>query len=324
MKLLLLFTILLMSVSTLKSDTKTDDIRKLLAIENIEATLKATNTRIISFMLKDMADDYEGIVDSLSNIINEKSHEMIDSVVFYYDKHFTHQEIKEIIKFYETPIGKKVKEVNPILMEEIFKVGGNWATTNQEYLKTEIEKRLGHFKKLTLTYEDFYKPDEEFEYLEPYEIVSSSRNDQKVAANFNRDYLIAYNSNYWETIPSKDVNSVASLAFKVKDKEIYAMVIAENEDVDIYQLKAIALMNAYNGSKYFELLKCGIKSVNNQEVLSMKYLARIKNEVFYYDNLYYAGDWSVLQFIVFAKEADYKEHFLIIEELLSGLIINNN
>ena len=35
-----------------------------------------------------------------------------------YDRHLTHQEVKELIRFYESPLGRRVKEVMPKIMEE--------------------------------------------------------------------------------------------------------------------------------------------------------------------------------------------------------------
>ena len=48
-------------------------------------------------------------------ILNE---EMVKS----YDKHYTQQEIKELIKLYETPVMQKVLKLSPIINQEIMSV----------------------------------------------------------------------------------------------------------------------------------------------------------------------------------------------------------
>jgi hypothetical protein len=43
-----------------------------------------------------------------------------------YEKHFTHDEIKELIKFYESPVGKKMIAVQPQVMQESMVAGQKW------------------------------------------------------------------------------------------------------------------------------------------------------------------------------------------------------
>ena len=49
--------------------------------------------------------------------------ELINRIVPVYDKYYTREEIKEMVRFFETPLGKKFLETSPQLMQESMTVG---------------------------------------------------------------------------------------------------------------------------------------------------------------------------------------------------------
>lgn len=44
-----------------------------------------------------------------------------------YKKHFSHDEITELIKFYESPIGKKMSKETPLITQESMQISQKWA-----------------------------------------------------------------------------------------------------------------------------------------------------------------------------------------------------
>ena len=71
---------------------------------------------------------YEFLVKNIN--VNDFIEEIF---VDLYAKYFTHPEIKELIKFYESPVGKKYINVSPQLMRE--------ATLKaEEYMKKKLEE----------------------------------------------------------------------------------------------------------------------------------------------------------------------------------------
>lgn len=50
--------------------------------------------------------------------LNEVMDEMYEGMAILYAEEFTEKEMKEILAFYETPVGKKVKETMPKLTEK--------------------------------------------------------------------------------------------------------------------------------------------------------------------------------------------------------------
>ncbi|MCU0869226.1 MAG: DUF2059 domain-containing protein [Burkholderiales bacterium] len=63
---------------------------------------------------------------------------LIDQVIPVYDRNFTHAEIKELLAFYDTPIGRKVVETLPRVVGESMQIGQAWGQS----LGPEIESRV--------------------------------------------------------------------------------------------------------------------------------------------------------------------------------------
>ncbi len=52
--------------------------------------------------------------------------ELLDLIVPVYDRNLTHDDIKQLIKFYESPTGKKYVSVLPKITQESMVVGQQW------------------------------------------------------------------------------------------------------------------------------------------------------------------------------------------------------
>lgn len=51
---------------------------------------------------------------------------MVDPMVTVYAKHFTHEEIKGLVAFYESPFGKKLVATRPAISADIMKASQPW------------------------------------------------------------------------------------------------------------------------------------------------------------------------------------------------------
>jgi hypothetical protein len=63
---------------------------------------------------------------------------LLEQIVPVYHKHFTHPEIRELLAFYQTPIGRKAILVLPQVVNESMVAGQRWG----QALGPEIEKRI--------------------------------------------------------------------------------------------------------------------------------------------------------------------------------------
>lgn len=55
-----------------------------------------------------------------------KSDALIDLVIPIYKKYYTHDEVKQLIAFYKTPLGQKVTNTLPAITQESMEAGQQW------------------------------------------------------------------------------------------------------------------------------------------------------------------------------------------------------
>jgi hypothetical protein len=123
------------AVQTSQTDlVKAADIRQLMEVAGTKA--------VMSQMMETMG---EGIKPLMANALppgeyREKlidlffvkfkskadTQKLLDSIVPLYDKYLSDEEIKGLIKFYQTPLGQKTVKVMPKLMAESQEQGGKW------------------------------------------------------------------------------------------------------------------------------------------------------------------------------------------------------
>jgi hypothetical protein len=55
-----------------------------------------------------------------------REEDMIELTYQIWDKHFSHQEIRDLIRFYQTPVGQKIIRETPALQQESLAAGQRW------------------------------------------------------------------------------------------------------------------------------------------------------------------------------------------------------
>ncbi|MCA1563361.1 MAG: DUF2059 domain-containing protein [Acidobacteria bacterium] len=68
--------------------------------------------------------------------------EMAAGIAEVYARHFTVDELREMIAFYESPIGRKVTESLPVVAQESMQVGMGWALKRMPEVQRKIQERL--------------------------------------------------------------------------------------------------------------------------------------------------------------------------------------
>ena len=64
--------------------------------------------------------------------------ELVQKLVPVYSKHFTEQEIVDLLKFYNTSTGKKMIEKTPTILEESMEIGRKWGIELAQKIEKEI------------------------------------------------------------------------------------------------------------------------------------------------------------------------------------------
>ena len=74
----------------------------------------------------------------MTTVFRESEPEFIDLMVELYARHFTDQEVRDLIDFYQTPTGRKTIAVMPTLMQESMEVGAAWGRKVGERVAKEV------------------------------------------------------------------------------------------------------------------------------------------------------------------------------------------
>ena len=126
------------------------DIVKLLELTGAEALGLQMGTaiadQIIDGLSREQPDIPSRVVeimkDEIRQVFREEMPRYMKSVVPIYARHFTHAEVKTLINFYNTPVGKKSIQVMPQLLNECMAEGQKWGEDIGAKLAPRIEARL--------------------------------------------------------------------------------------------------------------------------------------------------------------------------------------
>ncbi len=68
--------------------------------------------------------------------------ELVELTIPIYEEHLTHAEIKELIRFYETAVGRKLIQVMPDLIRESMEVGQRWGLVKGQKIVERMFEKL--------------------------------------------------------------------------------------------------------------------------------------------------------------------------------------
>ena len=68
--------------------------------------------------------------------------ELMKAILPIYDKHFTHQEIQQLIAFYQSPLGRKISTTLPEIQRESVEAGRAWGEQLGDRMNAELRQRL--------------------------------------------------------------------------------------------------------------------------------------------------------------------------------------
>ncbi len=108
-------------------------------IESVKNSLIPTNPNLIR--------ELNEVAEQLHKELAGKRAELDAKLTKVYARHFTEQELKDVISFYKTPVGSKLLTEEPAVVEESLKEAQSWADDFSEQVmsrfRAEMKKR-GH------------------------------------------------------------------------------------------------------------------------------------------------------------------------------------
>ena len=119
---------------------KKADIEKLLQVSE--------SNSIVDQIINLMIPQYKQMVPSVPEEYWDKAAEkmknsgfkLIAELVPIYDKYFTESEIKELIAFYESSVGKKMVKNQPLILQDSMEVGQKWGISIAQEIVEDLQK----------------------------------------------------------------------------------------------------------------------------------------------------------------------------------------
>jgi hypothetical protein len=132
---------------------KKADIEKLMKItgalkigQQMSNTVVNNMTRAIKAARPDIPDRmYKILAEEVNNIIEEQMFAKggyMEMAVLIYDKYFTHNDIKGLLAFYRTELGKKTIKVLPQIVQNSIRAGQLWGQTLGPLIQERVTKRF--------------------------------------------------------------------------------------------------------------------------------------------------------------------------------------
>ena len=101
------------------------------AITGMIGNFKSANSNVPDEFWKELEAEFQKTsVDDLVTLLTP-----------VYEKHITEAEMNEIIKFYNTPAGKKLAEKTPAIMGESMQVGQTWGAAVAQKVMTKLKEK---------------------------------------------------------------------------------------------------------------------------------------------------------------------------------------
>ncbi|HLA76167.1 MAG TPA: DUF2059 domain-containing protein, partial [Vicinamibacteria bacterium] len=124
------------SPTRIEANTKADDIRRLLEVSGAGRMGQQVMDAMLPAHKKAFPQVPEAFWEGFR--AEARGDDLIALVVPVYDKHLTHAEIRGLIEFYQGPLGQRLIEVQPQIVQESMAAGQKWG----EGLARKILKRL--------------------------------------------------------------------------------------------------------------------------------------------------------------------------------------
>lgn len=80
--------------------------------------------------------------ESAREVMVENIDDLGPKIAVIYDELFTYEEILQLIRFYEKPIGKKMTRVMPVFINRVNAIGETWGEDVKRKLKQRLNEKL--------------------------------------------------------------------------------------------------------------------------------------------------------------------------------------
>jgi len=128
-KTILIAFVIALSTFTTFSQTKQESIKELMRIMQADSTMEKTISAIMPSIMSQFPKEnltpektamMNQLMSSIMTLTQEMSKKLMnEDFVLIYGKYYTEQEIKDLVAFYKTPLGKKLIKNTPEIQKEV-------------------------------------------------------------------------------------------------------------------------------------------------------------------------------------------------------------
>jgi hypothetical protein len=132
---------------------KKADIEKLMNITGALKIGKQMSEAVVNNMTRAIKASRPDVPERTYTILAEEVNKIIEEQMFVkggyiemailiYDKYFTHEDIKGLLSFYQTELGKKTIKVLPQILQHSWKAGQLWGQALGPLIQERVTKRF--------------------------------------------------------------------------------------------------------------------------------------------------------------------------------------
>jgi hypothetical protein len=283
-----------------QKQSKVDSLFNIMVPKNL--TNQALNAGLMSSIPQDTP---QALRDSLFFYTQQLFNNVIESMKSMYLSQYTEVEVDELLRFYNTPLGKKTLNTSFELSTYFF--------NNRTRLMSELQPKIDNLLKQYNRKEELL-PTSTINYFKPKRFVSKEKSSTYPAE-------IYYDENQWVSIPPHDLNPIAEKCLLHKEKEIYTLLITEPTKLTLSALKQAVIINLRRSTKNLEIINQEIRNVNGKNILTLLISAKMEDTDLVYQWYIYCSDKGCLQYLVFTDKETYNSSKDEFEQILNGLII---
>lgn len=142
---LITLTLILFAYSTAFSqedEAYSKTLKQMFAVSGAEGSYKAVINQFTTMFRQKYPDVDSKVWDEFEKEFSKASmDDLADMLVPTYKKYMTIDDLKELIKFYETPVGKKYAQYVPNIMQESMQVGQEWGMKIGQQLEERMKEK---------------------------------------------------------------------------------------------------------------------------------------------------------------------------------------
>lgn len=124
----------------------------------------------------------------------------------------------------------------------------------------------------------------------------------------------------WTFTLHKENETEPEYRFSLKSGEGYAMMITEKTQIDLENMRQIALLNAQKASLDVKEKTAEYRIVNNNKILCLKFQGTIRGIKFVYLGYYYSNSNGTVQLLTYSSQQYFDSIQKELESFLNGFV----